>query len=51
LNSDEDDDYGDDARHTNSENMDQSNVFDEAAGEDVEFLDELEIQSILTPWN
>jgi hypothetical protein len=51
LNLDEDDDYGNDAPDTNAENMDQSNVFDEAAGEDAEFLDELEIHSILTPWN
>jgi len=36
--------------HT-TQNMDQSNVFDEAAGDDVEFLDKLEIQTILTPWN
>jgi len=36
---DEDDDYGDDTHHNNVENMDQSNVFDETAGEDVEFLD------------
>lgn len=51
LNLDEDDDCGNDAPDTNAENMDQSNVLDEAAREDAEFLDELEIQSILTPWN